>query len=377
MSESYPYRWLTTGDSFYATLREDIDRARESLCLEMYIYAGGNPGDAIRDSLLRAARRGVRVRILLDAFGSYELPADYWTAVMSAGAQVRLFNPLTLRRIAFRDHRKLLVCDDRVGIVSGFNISGAELGDGIGRGWRDLGLRVTGAAVRELSSAFERMYSTADFRHPRLIRRPMRLRMRARRTGPSWPQVLVSGPGLGDNAIKHMLIHDFKKARSIRIISAYFLPTFRIRRCLTKAGRRGVDVEIITAGRTDVQLARYAARSLYQRLLRNRVRLFEYEAQILHTKLIVADDVVYVGSANLDTRSLNINYELLLRIEDRRLAHEARRIFTDHLPFSRAIKAGSWTQARGLWEKILERISYFILARVDVLFARRQMRKLR
>lgn len=379
MAEPYPYQWLTTGEAFYAALLEDIRKAAHSIRLEMYIFTTGYPGDAVRDELLAAAQRGVTVKVLLDAFGSYELPAQYWEAASKAGVEVRHFNPLALKRIAFRDHRKLMVCDDHVAYVSGFNISHLEAGDGVTRGWRDLGLRLTGSVAKELSAAFEQMLRLADFRHPRLPR----LRFgRGRGTrhcppGQTCPHVLCSGPGQEGGTFKRMLLADIKRARDIRIISAYFLPTTGIRRNLARAARVGSEVRIITAGRTDVRMARYAGRALYSRLLRSGIRIFEYEPQVLHTKLIIVDEVVYVGSANLDTRSLNINYELLVRIHDTRLAHEARLIFNEHLPHCLPIERRTWRQSRGGWEKLVERVSRFLLSRVDTLFARRQLSKLR
>ena len=378
MSESRAYQWLTTGDAFYAALLAEIGQARDSIRLEMYIYRAGQPGDAIRDALLAAAKRGVQVRILLDHFGSLELPGRYFSAVTAAGGQVRFFNPFALGRSAFRDHRKLFIRDNQVAFIGGFNISGDEIGDGVTGGWRDLGLRLDGPFVGDFSAAFERMFTTADFRHPRLARFSLLRRGNDHRpASPSGPFLLASGPGRGGTAFKKLLMRDLKHARTIRLISAYFLPSYRIRRHLARAARKGRDVRIITAGRTDVRLARLAGRALYKPLLRAGIRLFEYEPQILHTKLIVAGDVVYVGSANLDTRSLNINYELLARIEDRKLADEARQIFNSHLRHCREIDRRTWSRSRGILEKAMERLSHFLLARVDLLFARRQLDKLR
>jgi len=377
MNGSTSYQWLTSGDDFFTAVKEEIRRAKDTIRLEMYIFMAGQPGTAIRDALLDAVRRGVSVKILLDAFGSLELPSDYWHPVTAAGGAVRFFNPLTLGRIAFRDHRKLLVCDGRTAIVSGFNISSHELGDGVTHGWRDLGLKLTSPVAGDLAQSFDRMFKMADFKHRRLHRIPLRPPFRRCRPHTPCPSLLTSGPGQTGSAIKGTLLHDLQQARSIRIISAYFLPPRRIRRALIRASRRGRDVKIITPGQTDVRMARFAGRALYHRLLRAGVRIYEYEAQILHTKLIIADHVVYIGSANLDTRSLNINYELLVRLDDRRLADEARQIFNDYLPHCRPIDRATWPRIRGLWEKAMEHISHFILARVDILFARRQLGKLR
>ena len=275
MNNGSPYHWLTTGDDFYDAIRAEIGKAHESIRLEMYIYMAGQPGNAIRAALRAAVQRGIQVKVLLDAFGSYELPSDYWAPVISAGGKVWFFNPLTLGRMAFRNHRKLLVCDGKTAFVSGFNISSDELGDGVARGW---------------------MSSMADFRHPRLARIPLRRKSRQCPPGKPCPVVLTSGPGQTGSAIKRPLLHDLKHAKTIRIISAYFLPTYRIRRTLAKAARNGRDIKIITSGQTDVRLARFAGRALYNRLLNAGIQIFEYQPQILHSKLIIADDVVYVAS---------------------------------------------------------------------------------
>ncbi|MEI6564708.1 MAG: phospholipase D-like domain-containing protein [bacterium] len=372
-----PYQWYQAGDAFYQALLSEIGKATHSVLLETYIFENGDPGDDFHDALLAAVQRGVKVRVLLDAFGSMDLPSHYWSSVTAAGGKVAFFNPLSLGRIAFRNHRKLLVCDNRVAFISGFNIARSEAGDGITRGWRDLGLRVTGPVVDDLAASFDRMFDVAGFRLPRLPRLLLRPRFLSRRKKAQHPILLSSGPGFTDNTIKFTLQEDLRRARVIRIISAYFLPTRRLRKILIKAARQGADVQIITAGKTDVALSRYAGRSLYKRLLKAGVHIQEYEAQILHTKLIIADGVVYVGSANLDTRSLNINYELLVRLDDGHLAHEARQIFLDYLPYCRKINPSTWSRSRSIWEKLLERISHFILSRIDILFARRQLSKLR
>lgn len=373
-----PYQWYQTGDDFYRALLSEIEKAKESVRLETYIYDAGYPGNDIQQALLAALNRGVRVKVLLDAFGSMNLPSDYWRPVRTAGGEVAYFNPLSLNRIAFRNHRKCLVCDNKAGFVSGFNISSSETGDGVTHGWRDLGLRLTGPVVRDLAASFERMFAIAQFRHhqlPRLrLRRPRFLKRK--QEGPV-PLLLASGPGGIDNTIKLALLRDLQHARSIRIISAYFLPTRRIRKSLIRSARQGRDVQIITAGKTDVAISRYAGRALYQRLLKAGVGIQEYHAQILHTKLIVTDKVVYIGSANLDTRSLSINYELLIRIEDGRLAQEAREIFRSYLPHCRKINPAIWGKSRSYWEKLLERLSHFLLARLDFFLANRQISRMR
>ncbi|MCX6996675.1 MAG: phospholipase D-like domain-containing protein, partial [Kiritimatiellaeota bacterium] len=278
-------------------------------------------------------------------------------------------------RLVFRDHRKLLVCDTQVAVVGGFNIMDEQAGDGVTRGWRDLGLRLGGAVVADLAASFDAMWARAGHTPRRRWRLLERSGM-GRAPRPPPVALLTSQPGRR-SAIRRTLLSDFRQARELRIISAYFLPSRPMRRAMRRAARRGGDVQIVTAGKTDVPLARYAGRSLYDRLLRLRMRVFEYDAQVLHTKLIVSDNAVYIGSANLDNRSLTINHELLVRIEDPRLAGEARRIFDGYLPHCRAIDRGAWARARSIWEKGMEHLAYFLIAYLDAYLARRGLSKLR
>jgi cardiolipin synthase len=135
-------------------------------------------------------------------------------------------------------------------------------------------------------------------------------------------------------------------------------------------------VRLILAGKSDVRLMRIATRGLYPSLLRSGVEIYEYEPQILHAKMIIADDAVFVGSANLDARSLSINYEVLARLPNKTVAEEAREIFEGDLKHCRRIAPQGWRTPRGAWQKLTERIAYFILARIDPYIARRQRRNL-
>ncbi len=367
-------RWLRTGDEFFSEVLLAVDTARESVCLETYIYLAGQPGERLRDALVAARKRGVRVRVLVDAFGSYWLPSGFWQSLQAADGEVRLFNPLALHRLGFRNHRKLVVCDNRVAFVGGFNIAPEYAGDGVTRGWCDLGLRIEGPLAAQFISSFEEMFLRADFQRKRFLG----LSRFAGRPIPLAPdqQLLLSGPGAGRKTIKRALIRDLAGARSAQLMVAYFLPPARLRRRLTRLARRGGTVELILAGKSDVSLSLLAAQSLYRRLLKAGVEIHEYQPQILHAKLFIIDDIVYVGSANLDLRSFNINYELMVRLRSAALATEAREIFQQKLAHCRALSFDEWRQSRSLWRRIKARVAYFLLVRVDPYLAKRQWRAL-
>jgi cardiolipin synthase len=310
----------------------------------------------------------------VDAIGSVLLSNHFWEPLQQAGGEARVFNAIDLRRVAIRSHRKLLVCDERVAFIGGFNISPAYEGDGIRRGWCDVGMKIEGPPAKELALSFDEMFERADFRHKRFTR----WRKSGAKKAVVLPaeQILFTGPGRGRSPFKQSLQRDLARAEDIRITAAYFLPTWRLRRALMLAARQGRRVRLILAGKSDVPLARLAAQSLYRRLLRSGVEIYEYQPQILHIKLIVVDGAVYVGSSNLDVRSLQLNYELMIRFTDAKVVAGAREIFDDMLKYCRRITAEEWRQSLTFWQRLKRRWAYFLLNRVDPYIARWQWRSL-
>jgi cardiolipin synthase len=364
---------METGTQALAQMLAAIAAAKTSVRLEMYIFHQSETAERFRDALIEAAQRKVNVRVMVDAFGSMSLSDSFWDTLRTAGGEVRRFNPLKLNRIGFRDHRKMLVCDESVAFVGGFNIGEEYEGDGINCGWCDVGIRLEGKLADALAVAFDELFANAEFRY-----RPFRRIRRSRRTKTvRLPEgrLLLSGPGR-NNPVKRSLRQDLKNAREVQIICAYFLPTWRLRRMLTRLARRGVKVQIILPAKTDVPLSLLAARSFYSRFLAAGVEVYEYQPQILHAKLMIIDNIVYVGSANLDARSLHINYELLLRLPNPELAHDGREIFASKLQYCHRLDLKTWKKSRTLWQRLKARLAYLILARMDPMFARYQWRSM-
>jgi cardiolipin synthase len=368
-------QWIQSGDEAFAAMVRSMDSATRSIRFETYIYASGQPGDEIREALVRAARRGVRVWVLLDAFGSLYLSDGYWDELRGAGGQFRWFNPLSLRRFNIRNHRKLLVADETRAFIGGFNVASEWLGDGLERGWRDLGLQLTGSLAVELAASFDAMFGLAEYQHRRFVR----LRRTAAKRCVACPdgELLLNGPGRGFNSIKRALRQHLARAREVRVIAAYFLPPPRLRRAIARVARRGGRVQLILPAKSDVPLLQAATRSLYQRLLRAGVEIYEFEPQILHTKFLQVDASVFLGSANLDPRSLGINYDFLVRLDQPGVATEAQGIFDDYLRHSRRIELREWRQARSFWAKLRERIACFLFTRIDPWITRYQLRNFR
>jgi cardiolipin synthase A/B len=372
-------RWLGTVDEAYDEMQRCIDGATDSIRLETYILREEGPGVRFRDALLRARQRGVRVRLLLDAFGSEEVRDEFLAPLRRAGVRVARFNPQRFLRRTFRNHRKLLVADEAVAVVGGFNIAPEYAGDGVSRGWCDAGLVIRGPVARQLARSFDAMFSLAPFTPWRIRRFRRRMKRDAARSphhvaGNGPVELFVRGPMISHRPLRRVLQHDLRKARDVVLASAYFLPAAIVRRMLYRVTGAAGRVRILLAGNTDVPLARYAAERFYSRLFRRGILVHEYQPQVLHAKMLVVDDVLYAGSSNLDRRSLQINHELLLRLHWPQLAADARDWFDAALAHAAEVDPRRWRAGRTLWQRLRSWLAYLLLGRLDPLLARRSFR---
>jgi len=365
------YKWLQTGEEALEEMLAAIASASQSVRLEMYIFHAGPTADQFRDALVNACHRGLRVRVLVDALGSAYLPDSFWETFRASGGEFRRFNPLSLLHVFIRDHRKMLVCDDELAFVGGFNIATEYRGDGVTAGWRDLGLRVQGPLARELAMAFDEMFACADFRHRPFTR--LRKSFLLKTISAPEAKLLLGGPGR-NNPLKRALRDDLKEAREVLIISPYFVPPWKIRRMLMRLARNGAKVQLILPAKCDLPVMRMAAQSFYRRFLAAGVEIHEYQPQILHAKLFVIDQIAYAGSANLDGRSLSINYELMVRLSNPALVGEGREIFAGILAHCRRIEMAGWRRSRTFLDRMKARLAHLLLARIDPLIARQQLR---
>lgn len=348
-----------------------IQTASLTVDLEIYIFANDHIGVQVLAALVQAAERGLRVRVLVDAFGSITLPANFFSPLTAAGGKAHFFNPLRFSRFGVRDHRKLLLCDGEVAFVGGANIADDYDGDGVGHGWFDLMLRLEDAALtHDLTGAFERLFSQAAGRiqHPRLRA------FRQIRHGPmSVTRILAVNPGRGAGVFQRALQQDLARAQSADILVPYFLPNRRLRKLLCQIVRRGGRVRLILPARCDVPAARAAGLVYYSRLLRGGVEIYEFQPQILHAKLYLVDEKAYAGSSNLDIRSFKLNYELMLRLTDADAVMGAREQFATALEHSRRIEPAAFRRSQTFWQRSKNRWGHFLLAQVDPLVALRQI----
>ncbi len=334
---------LVDGKATYAAMTEAIDAARDHVHIEFYIIQPDATGRRLRDQLVRRARDGITVRVLYDAVGSRSLPGDFWDPLRAAGGRAEEFLPahnvLTrLRnrdRIDFRNHRKIIVVDGRIGFTGGINIGGEYLGldPDIGE-WRDTHLSLRGPAALNLQQVFliDWLIATGE-----AVDEPSAFPDLSGSAPEGCPECIVqivdSGPDRSWSAIEHIVDQALALAEERAwIANPYFIPSQTIQDALISAALRGVDVRLMLPARSDSLLVSLASASYFPELLEAGVRIFHYEQGFLHAKTLVIDSWVgSVGSANMDLRSFNLNFELNAFVYGATFVDELADVFLDDL----------------------------------------------
>lgn len=336
------------GDELYADMLADIASATVAVRMESYIFASDAVGWRFVEALAARAASGVVVRLHVDAVGSFgAIDDDAERTLLAAGVRFRRWHRWRWRRfwrLQRRNHRKLLVVDERAAYLGGFNIHAESSRLAVGdRCWRDAHVRLTGSIVEEAARAFD------DYSAHRVYRGKERDGI-----------LLVPNRGIRGRWLLHRLIkRRFAAARDrIEVTTPYFVPDWSTRRALIRAARRGVAVSVMLPARSDVPIATWAARAVYASLLRAGVEILEYQPRMLHAKTIVIDgDWATLGTANLDHRSFFINDELNAVFRDRRVvAGLAARFEADRADCVR-VEPTRW-QLRPWWAWLGESVAW-------------------
>ena len=354
---------LQNGDQFYPALLEAIRRAKDTINFENYIFESDDTGREFIAAFKERARAGVEVRLLLDAFGSLKLKRAHRRELREAGVRLEFFRPFALRnlvRLYRRAHRRAIVMDGRVAFTGGAAVSNKWRGDTrTAKEWRDSMTRVTGALVVGVQSAFAGnwVYVTGE-----VIAGP-RFYPPARDGGPTCGVSVVSSPSDAQQPIRMLLWLSFVNARHrLWIANSYFIPDVQLRNAVKKRAGAGVDVRILVPGNhTDAVPVQYTGRGFYEELLEAGVRIFEYQASMMHAKTVVVDDGwTLVGSANMDERSMEINEENLLGIAEADFARTAVEGLERDFARSREIELGTWRR-RPLYQRALEKVARILI----------------
>lgn len=351
----------------------DIRSARQRVWLETYIFHDGTAGQAIAEALKERARAGLDVRLMYDAIGCQATRRSLFEELRQAGVLVHEFHSFweALWRFSFlrvlnrRNHRKLLVIDNKVAYFGGMNIVDASSRLTIEQaehlplsaGWRDVHVRLIGPQQHEVAESFDRSWRRAHSS-------PIKSRPRAYRQGQLAPgqesiQFFDSGPGLKHTRAGRLFNRLIQAARrKVSFSMAYFLPLGSVLRNLLRARRRGVLVRVVVPGVSDVPLVQRATEHLYSLLLRHRFHVFERQISMLHSKVMIVDDQwTIVGSCNLDARSLWINLEFLAVIHSPTLARLLNEIVAYEIARSRRVTLRE-ARKKSCWHRLINRLAW-------------------
>jgi cardiolipin synthase A/B len=350
---------LQNGDELFPALLDSIDRARETIHFETYVWWTGDICDEVAKAFARRAREGVEVRVMIDAVGSMKMKKQLRDLMTEAGCKVARYHPIRLADIGQlnkRTHRKLAIFDGKEGYVFGHGISCKWLGHGQDREhWRDTGVRLRGPVVNALQSVFaqhwveeteEVLVGEKHFPH----------------LGPAGnirAHVLAGAPlgGISDLAMM------FKMAiaaaqRELLIQNPYFIPDGESVKLLKRAVARGVEVKIMIPGSiSDSPIVRHAGHCHFHELLASGVRIFEHQKTLIHQKIMVIDGLwSHVGSTNLDDRSFDINEEAGVGLVDEGIAGQLRAAFEEDAKNCREIDTAFWQREQTPWHRTFDRL---------------------
>ena len=341
----------TYGQDLYDDMLEAIGEARQQILFESYIWKGDEVGEKFKQALDDAAGRGVEVYAIYDGFANMVVsPMFKRFAPRLRVLEYPVYNAgwrfFDLRRYG-RDHRKILVVDDHVGFVGGYNVGSAYATE-----WRDTHVRITGSGVWDLKRAF------ADFWN--MNRRPRHGRPLLLEAASDWePRIRVhrNVPRMWMFPIRAMYIEAINRAyHHIYMTHAYFIPDSDFVDSIVAAARRGVDVRLLLPATSNHVVADWLSRGYYSQLLSSGVRIFLFQGAMMHAKTSTIDGRwSMVGTANIDRLSMTGNYEVNVEFIDPGMAAQMEEIFETDLSNTRELKAEEW-EARGVHKRFIETV---------------------
>lgn len=344
-----------------------VRAARRSLKLCFYIYAEDRTGTALREALIEAAGRGVAVTLIVDSFGASASDA-FLAPLRASGAKVYCFSPRWTQRYLIRNHQKMVVADDERAIFGGFNIEDSYFALPEANGWSDLAIGIEGPAVAGLAEWFARLEGWCDVDDDKF--RKIRHAVKSWDWTSGGARWLVGGPTRGLSTWARCVSDDLIRGERLDMLMAYFSPPNRLLRRIGRIAAKG-ETRLVMAGKSDNGATIGATRSLYDYLLRKRAGVWEFQPCRLHTKLIVLDDTVYLGSANFDMRSLYLNLELMLQVKDAALAERMREFVSHHVEASQRITPSLHKARATLWNRIRWNLGWLLVSVVDYTVSRR------
>ncbi|MDG5799576.1 cardiolipin synthase [Marinilabiliaceae bacterium ANBcel2] len=347
---------LQNGAATFKSIINALKKAQKFIHLEYYIFADDNIGGRIKEILIEKAAEGVEVRVIVDDVGSWELKQVFFDELTNAGIEIFSFLkvrfPNLTSKVNYRNHRKIIVIDGEIGYIGGLNIADRYFtGSKKFKQWRDTHLKVEGDGVNSLQTIFLTDWyfvSQKELHHKKYF--PLK-----ETPGDKMIQIVPSGPDSDWPGIMMGIFQAIASAeRSVYIATPYFMPSDAVLMALKTAALGGLDVKIIIPEKSDALITMFSSRSFIREMLDAHVKIYFYTKGFMHSKvMIVDDDLSVVGSANMDFRSFEQNYEASAFIYDRATASELKKTYITDIENSKKIVTEEWSK-RPLLEKIKE-----------------------
>ncbi|WP_425237606.1 cardiolipin synthase [Ulvibacterium sp.] len=322
---------LKNGPSTYAAIFDALENAKKYIHIQYYIFEEGELADNFLQLLKRKVKEGIKVRFLYDGFGSWELSRAFIQSLESSGIEVASFLPMRfgkfLSSLNYRNHRKIVVVDGKIGFTGGINISDKYIkGDPDLGMWLDTHLMIKGPLVRSLQAVFAMDWCFASGKEDVFSAEHF---LEETSVGQSFAQVVASGPDSDFASIRQLYFSIVNSATQyVYIINPYIVPGEALLEALQVCALAGVDVRLLLSSKSDSLLVKWSVRSYFEDMLRAGVKIYLYPEGFLHSKVIISDDrLTSIGTANLDVRSFEQNYEINVLTYGKAMACELKKDF--------------------------------------------------
>lgn len=352
-----------------AAVLELIDSAKTSIRMFSYMFGSDQTGQEVLAGLCAAAARGLAVQLIIDSFGSGDNKDSFFDPLVAAGGQYHCFSSRKGLGYIVRNHQKILIADQAHALVGGYNITDYYFGRKGDESWEDLGVIVSGPEVAHLVEYYDELDRLSE--GGRIKFGAMRQLIRHWRPGDGPVQWLIGGPTNRISPLGLVLKRALETAKRLDLVAAYFSPTQSILRRIARVTKRNKGSRLVLAGKTDNGATILAARLLYRYLLKRKAKIYEFQPRPLHMKLFVIDDCTYIGSSNLDVRSLFINMEIMVRIGDAAFAAHVRELIDGMVAESEEQTRSLLRERDSWWARFKAGVAYFLVNSVDYSIGRR------
>lgn len=350
---------LINGENKFPEVLEALKNAKHHIHIEYYIFEDGEIADQIKDVLIQKAREGVAVRFIYDDFGSRSIRKEFVKELKDAGIQAfpfyKIIFILFANRVNYRNHRKIIVVDGCIGFTGGINVSDRYVNKPGQLYWRDTHVKITGPGVYYLQYLFISDWNFCSGKHLKLERDFFCTKPTAH--GKAVVQIAASGPDSDAPTLMFSMVQAIALAeKELLITTPYFIPGENIMHVLHVAAKSGVKIKLLVPDKSDSALVNAAARSYYGELLAAGIEIYLYKKGFVHAKTLVSDgQLVVIGTANMDHRSYELNFEVNSMIYDTAIAEQLREVFYNDIKDAKKISPATWKR-RPFYKQMPEKV---------------------